>query len=73
MNALFAPVTLILTYDLVVYILKMSIGCILKMKFVGQGFHKLEHERDRHTHRQMQQVYQRYQLHLRVVINRILL
>ena len=40
-----------LTYELDLSILKMYLHTIPKMKFVGQGFRKLEHEQDRHTDR----------------------
>jgi len=41
---------MILTYELDLDILKMHLRT--KMKFLGQGFQKLEHERDGETHRQ---------------------
>jgi len=40
-----------LTYEFDLDILKMYLLYVPKMKFLGQGFRKLDRDQDRHTHR----------------------
>jgi len=71
MTTFYAAVTLTLTRwpwcTKLTYIFSRSI-CTLKMKFLGQGFLKLEHKQDRQTDRQTDRRDRtHYQLHSRVL------